>query len=360
VKEIFKAASEALARGESAVLSTIVASSGSLPMSRRSKLLLLSGGKFKGTVGGGCLEAEVCQQARQVLSTGLPVLEKFVLTEEEAGEGGLNCGGTVRIFTEVLSPGPVEDVIRGCLKKLSMREPAVLVSSLGPDGAPTAGKILISQDGSRTGTLGRPAWDDVATQFAGQLDGSGGFRMEALPEGGKLFLEPLSVIPAVVLFGGGHISREVARVATAAGFRVVVVDDRAEYASPERHPDADETLVLPFGHAVDRLAVDEQTYLVVVTRGHQYDEVVLRKALRSGAAYVGMIGSKRKVAIARKNLAAEDYTDEELDRLHAPIGLEIGADGPQEIAVSIVAELIAVRRLGSHAASMRLSTTKKG
>jgi xanthine dehydrogenase accessory factor len=215
------------------------------------------------------------------------------------------------------------------------------------------------RSGGRTvGSLGDAAGDTAAAGMAEGRMGSDLIGVEPIGEGRSIFLESIDVVPRLVLFGGGHVSREVARVAKGAGFRVVVVDDRPAFANPERHPEADETLVMPFEGAVARLGVDRWTYLVAVTRGHAHDEVVIREAAGSPAAYIGMIGSRRKVALMRKKLEAEGVDTGELDRLSAPIGLDIGADAPGEIAVSIVAELIAVRRKGG--ASQRLSLSRRG
>lgn len=358
MKEIFQGAVEALRAGRPVALSTIVSGSGSLPMSRRSKMLVHGDGGMAGTVGGGCLEAEVYAAARQALEAGQGrvALRRFVLTEEQAGAEGLNCGGTVEILTEALSPGPVEQVLTGCVEVLERRVPAVLATSLSGPAVPGPGKLLVDGDGRRIGSLGEPGADAQAAERARKLLGSDTLLVEDLPGGGRIFFESLPVTPRLILYGGGHISRETARVAAGAGFHVVVVDDRPAFASPQRHPEAHETRVIAFDRALEGLSVDGETYLVVVTRGHAHDETIVRQVLRGPAAYVGMIGSTRKVAIMKRHLREEGFTDEELDAVHAPVGLEIGADNPGEIAVSIVAELIAVRRRGSHPASMRRTT----
>ncbi len=356
MKKIFSEALEAIRAGKRAALSTIVTASGSLPMARRAKMLVLPDGVLRGTVGGGCLEADVYARARELLAGEARLsVDRFTLTEEAAGAGGMVCGGTVEIMTEVLAPGPSETVLEACLEALERRREGILVTRLEPPPAGSAGKLLLRRDGSRVGSLGSEELESRAAEAAGPLFGTAEFALEDLGEQGRLFLESITLVPEVVLFGGGHVSREVARVAAAAGFRVIVVDDRAAFANPERHPEADETRVLPFPEAVASLRIDSETYLVAVTRGHQHDETVVRMALRTPAGYVGMIGSRRKVALLRKRLAAEGFTPEELERLHAPIGLDIGAETPGEIAVSIVAELIAVRRRGAHLASLSRS-----
>lgn len=353
MREIIREAMEALAAGEPVALSTIVSTSGSLPMSRRSKLLVRSDGTARGTVGGGCLEAEIYAGAQAALrSPGPPGLRRFVLTESQAGAEGLNCGGTVEILTEVLRPGPVEAVLASCMEAIDARVDAVLGTRLEERPEGDAGKILIRREGPPVGSLGSQEADGAAVELASGMLGSDAHLNEPSPGGGRLFLETVQILPTVILFGGGHVSAAVARVAKAAGFRVTVVDDRPTFADRGRHPDADETRVLSMEEAVAAFPVDRNTYLVAVTRGHQHDEIVIRQALRTPAGYVGMIGSRRKVSLMLKKLEAEGFARKDLSRLHAPIGLDIGGDSPGEIAVSIVAELIAVYRRGGHASSL--------
>ena len=356
MEKILAEAIAALVSGRTVALSTILSGSGSLPMSRRSKMLVLPDGTLRGTVGGGCLEAEVYASAKEVLGgESSPRIRRFVLTESEAGAEGLNCGGTVEILTEAVTPGSVVAVLEACLGMLERREDAVLATRLDAPGAEGPGKLLLGAGGRVAGSLGDAALEEKAAQIASGMMGRDSMRLEEVAGAGRIFLESIPVTPVLVLFGGGHVSRETAQVAASAGFRGLVADDRPAYASRERHPSAHETRVISFDRALDGIRVDGHTYLVVVTRGHQHDETVLRQVLRSGARYVGMIGSARKVALARQRLAAEGFRQEDLDRLHAPVGIEIGADTPGEIAVSIVAEMIAVRRRGGHPATMSLS-----
>jgi len=367
MKEILQAALAAIESGRRVSLSTILSARGSLPMSRRSKMLVLADGSMKGTVGGGCLEAEVFARGRELLAAragagtpGGPAFARFTLTEKEAGAEGLNCGGTVEILTELIAPGPVAEVLRACLDAIERRQDAVLVTSLDGADAAFAGKILIRSRVRPVGSTGDPGLDAAAASLASEWMGRDAIGVEILPGDRRVFLETIEHSPTVILFGGGHVSREVARVAKTAGFKVIVVDDRPAFASRDRHPEADETRVLEMEAAVASLPIDSNSYLLALTRGHQHDETVIRQALRSEAGYIGMIGSARKVAIARRNLEAEGFRKEDLDRLHAPIGLDIGADNPGEIAVSIVAELVAVRRKGGHPSSLRTSRRGRG
>ena len=351
--EILREALAAISADKRVALATLVAASGSFPMSRRAKMLVLPDGTARGTIGGGSLEAEVLARAKEALERGGPPrISRFVLTEEQAEIDGLVCGGTVEILTEVLGPGPAGAVIASCLEVLDRREEAVLVTALG--GEEGGGrKILVRRGGLMTGSLGDPSLDAAAAARAEPLLGADLVRIEETALLGQVVLETIHVVPTLVLFGGGHISLDVTRAAKIAGFRVVVLDDRPAFAGRDRHPDADDTRAAAYEECLAGIEVDARTYLVAVTRGHQHDETVIRQALRTKAGYIGMIGSRRKVELVKKRLASEGFGQEELDRLHAPVGLDIGADTPGEIAISIVAELVAVRRRGGSEISMK-------
>lgn len=252
--DLFDLIAELRSRGEPAALATIVKVKGSSPGKESMKMLVRADGSFVGSVGGGCMEAEVWSAAKQVLADERPRLLEFTLTEEEMGEGGLLCGGRVEVF-----------------------------------------------------------------------------------------VEPLTV-PVLVLCGGGHVSKAVATVADLAGFRVVVVDDRESFADPERFPMAARCVSGPWEESLGSLDLGENSYVVIVTRGHKMDGACLNWAIGTSAKYVGMIGSKRKIRAIYDDLRGEGVAEEELRRVRAPIGLHLGALTSEEIAVSIVAELIGVRR----------------
>jgi xanthine dehydrogenase accessory factor len=160
----------------------------------------------------------------------------------------------------------------------------------------------------------------------------------------ELILEPVAGIPSLIIFGAGHVSRFVSQGAALSGFRVTVVDDRAEYANAKRFPEAAETLAMEFEKAFSVLSIRPASYIVIVTRGHQYDEEILERALQTSARYIGMIGSKRKVLTTFEHLAGHGVSADQLNRVHAPMGLDIAAVTAEEISISVVAELIAVRR----------------
>ena len=159
----------------------------------------------------------------------------------------------------------------------------------------------------------------------------------------EVLLEPIFSEPTVYIFGAGHVSQQLAPLAKRVHFKVVVIDDREMFANRERFPEADEVIVSEFERCFDQLNIDESSYIVIVTRGHLYDGFVLEQAVKTNARYIGMIGSKKKIQTLYQNLMKKGIPKETLDRVHAPIGLDINSETPEEIAVSIVAELIKVR-----------------
>ena len=250
--------------GQRGALATIVHTNGSIPSYESSRMLVREDGSMAGTIGGGCVEAEVWAAAKEVMQKEAPRKMVFHLNNEASYDNGLICGGTVEVFVEPILPQPV-----------------------------------------------------------------------------------------AYLFGGGHVSMAVARTAHAAGFGIVVVDDREAFANKERFPMAQEVYT-SYEDAFGKIRPNAASYLVIVTRGHKEDMRVLAWAVRTEARYVGMIGSKRKVMAVYKALENEGYKPEEFERVYAPMGLDIGALSPEEIAVSITAELVAVRRNASNAEHKKL------
>jgi xanthine dehydrogenase accessory factor len=241
--------------GQKCALATIVQVKGSIPSFESAKLLVREDGSMLGTIGGGCVEGEVWNVAREVIETEKPRHLHFSLGQDAAYDNGLICGG--------------------------------------------------------------------------QLD---------------VFVEPVIPQPSAIIFGAGHISKSLAKVAGLAGFRTVIVDDREMFANRDRFPDADEIYADEYETVFPKLSVNETSYLVIVTRGHRDDMRVLKWAVGTDARYVAMIGSRRKVINVIRELEKEGIQPEAFERIHAPMGFDIGAITPEEIAVSVVAEMIAVRR----------------
>ncbi len=162
----------------------------------------------------------------------------------------------------------------------------------------------------------------------------------------EMFFDLIEAPPRMIIFGAGHIALPLSKIGKTVGFRIVVVDDREDFASRDRFPEADDVKVLGFDKSADSLNIDSMTYLVLITRGHKHDEIILRSKACEKAAYIGMIGSKRRAAAVLASLKKDGYTQKFIDRIHTPIGVRIGSQTPEEIALSIAAEVVKVRRAG--------------
>jgi xanthine dehydrogenase accessory factor len=255
--------------GMRGALATIVHTNGSIPSYESSRMLVRDDGSIVGTIGGGCVEADVWAAAKEAMEKETPRKMVFALNNEASYDNGLICGGTLEVFVEPILPQPV-----------------------------------------------------------------------------------------AYIFGGGHVSMALAKSASAAGFGIVVIDDREQFANKERFPMAQE-LYTSYEDAFARLAPNAASYLVIVTRGHRDDMRVLAWAVRTQARYVGMIGSRRKVISVYQALEKEGHAPEEFSRVYAPMGLEIGALSPEEIAISITAELVAVRRNAGSAQHKKLQREQR-
>src|SRR5262250_135809 len=267
--DIFDEIQKMRQQGRKAALATIVQIRGSVPSFQSAKMLVRDDGSTLGSVGGGCVEAEVWAAAQDVLREEKSRVMSFDLTDESMAESGLICGGKVEIF-----------------------------------------------------------------------------------------VEPILPIPKMVIFGAGHIATQVSKIATIAGFRTTIVDNRPVYANAERFPEAEAIYSESFEQAFQEIVPNENTYVIIVTRGHQEDQNVLRWAVKTDARYIGMIGSKRKIRSIVEQLESEGISRERLERVYMPIGLDIAAVLPEEIAVAIVAELIHSRRAGfKHPLSKKLYQT---
>jgi xanthine dehydrogenase accessory factor len=326
--------------GRRGALATPLWFSGSVPLRNQSRLLLRDDGTAAGTIGGGLLEAQVLAAARDVTAGGKARVLEFDLAGDEAARSGMICGGRCAVLITPIAPERDREVFAAAAQAEAQGRRAALITVL-PDAGP-ARVLALSSEGRLTGSSGDPAVDGALRRAA--LDCLEEEEPRLIEEPVRAHIDVLAPRPVVFIFGGGHIGAVLAHLAALTGFRVVVTDDREEFANRDRFPHADEVLAIPVPEVFARHPIGEDSYVVAVTRGHAKDEEVLVSALRTRARYIGMIGSKRKVAGVSARLREQGFTDADLARVHAPIGLRIGADTVEEIAVSIVAEMIAVRR----------------
>ncbi|MBM4029464.1 MAG: XdhC family protein [Planctomycetes bacterium] len=370
--DLYRCAASALEAGRPVALVTVIATIGSTPGKVGYKMLVFGDGAGPvGTVGGGLLEAKMIAEAGRMLGQSQVGRFRFDLDGNADDEKGI-CGGSVEFLIETFDKAALP-LFRELPARGDRNDSGVLVSILSQDGPPQK-MCLTNVD--QTEILGRaglappqppvstrkmvgqaPPYEEIAAAIREvAATGSAGVRVSA--GGVEAFVEPLARPPAVVLFGAGHVSYHIARFARATHFGVVVCDERAQYANRERFPDADEIVVADFGRVFERLHIDEHSYLVIVTQGHKCDQMVLEQAVRTGARYIGMIGSRRKTLTLLQKLRDRGVPQERLARVYSPIGVSIGAVTAEEIALSIVCELIKVRRLGDEAGLGHLSLSK--
>jgi len=336
--------------GEQLAFGAVVETRGSTPRKPGAEALFLRDGRIVGTLGGGCLEAESRRRALQTLDTGEPTLLELRLDEDFGWDDGLLCGGTARVFLQPLGAGALALFQR--------------LAELRAEKVPVVAATVVQAD--RTEWLGRRCLLDGEQVFATELPadlcqclhrnaeaalGHEGAHLQSLEfeaQTVEVFLNPHVPRCTLLIAGAGHIGQALAHLAALTGFDVTVIDDRAEFANRARFPDARDVVVDDIESAVARYPIDEETYVVIVTRGHRHDAVALRACLDSPARYLGMIGSRRKIRLIFEQLVEGGHaTSERLTEVHTPLGLDLGAVTVEEIAVSIIAEMIAVRRKGS-------------
>ena len=352
MKEVIQEAMKLLGKGQPCVLATVVRTKGSTPQKPGAKLLVRKDGSGVGTLGGGCVEGDIWYAAKEILRRKAgPEFRDYYLNEDIAARDGLVCGGTMYFFIEPLldsqgfQPFGVE--------MLNAYESGVPVSvatvvRADEDQARLGARLLLREDGSANGSLGSPELDTLAQEAARRVAQMGTNEHIITPTGVEIFVEGFTTPPTVVLVGGGHVAKATYDLALLLGYRVYVVDDRAQFANAERFPQAAGTIVAPdYTSGLDRIPINANTSIVVATRGHWFDDLALEAAVRTPARYVGLLGSKRKTILIYQRLVKLGIDPERLKDVHAPIGLGIGALTPEELAVSIMSEIIMFRRGGS-------------
>jgi xanthine dehydrogenase accessory factor len=331
--------------GEPLVQATIIKHAGSTPRSVGSKMFVRRDGSVIGSIGGGLVEFEMQKLAREIFTTGKAHIETVDLSGEEAATTDMMiCGGRLEILLEYLSAEPEDGkAFRKLVTAMQETKKGYLIKTLDTKGETVSQmeRCFVHRDAPVLGIFSGPeSWLPLLT---GESDRKK-CPVIATVEGKRFFVEPTFLPGTVYLFGAGHVSRPVAELSSLVEFQTVILDDRADFANKDRFPKADRIIVIPsYKNLFSDLDIDHDSYLVIVTRGHMHDKTVLEQSLRTKAGYIGMIGSKRKQYLLYEELLGKGFTKEDLERVHNPIGLNIHAETPEEIAVSIVAQLIDVR-----------------
>ena len=368
--QIWSEAMRTLERDKPFVLATVVNVRGSTPREVGAKMIVRQDGQF-GTIGGGCGEAEVFRKARLLLEEGRGArLTEVDLTGDFDQQEIGSCGGLMDVFIDRWSPQTDLAVARKLADSAEHNRAAALLTLVDAgarsEAAPGAKAVLDPSEPGSAGVLA-PLTDEAFAQLADraadaitgllEVNENGAVRsvVRIQPSGApRLFIDPITGARRLIIAGAGHIAVPLAELGSLLGFHVTVIDDRGSFANRERFPNTDKIIVRPFSAALESLQLDRHCYVISVTRGHSFDEEVVRTVLRQQShlpegqgCFIGMIGSRRRVRAMLGHLEEEGFDRRLLDEIHAPLGLDIGAETPEEIAISIIAEIIRERRTGT-------------
>ena len=303
-----------LTGGDRIALATVISTWGSAPRPAGSRMAISQSGKIAGSVSGGCLEGEVFEQAQAVLKGKPAQLFHYGVSDDLAWSVGLSCGGEVDVLVE-----PLADVHRQLIGALETETPVVLETNVGD--APGARNLRSPSDAGMDQLL--------LTESPVRRDG--------------VFLEPFPRPPELYIFGGSHVAIPLTRLASALGFRVVVIDARSKFAERERFPEARDVIHAWPDEVLQRVPMDGSTYIVILTHDPKFDDPTITAALRGRPRYIGAIGSRKTHRDRVARLVAAGVSPDEISRVHAPIGLDLGAQTAEETALAILSEMVAVR-----------------
>jgi len=323
------------AQGEQVAVATVIRVAGSAPRPVGARMIVSSAGRMAGSVSGGCIETAVHGEMMDLLGGGAPRMLRFGISDDMIWDVGLSCGGTIDVLVQGLEPALVAAfrLAVECGQAVGL---ATVVKGSGAVGETT----LVGTDGW---VLGPDDPRIVATMQQRLADRQRAGAVQAIDDQTEVFLESFLPPPELYIIGGVHVAIPLSRFAKELGFRVVVIDPRGRFANCERFPEADEILVEWPDEALSHLPVGGATYIVLLTHDPKIDEPALAAALKAGAAYIGAVGSRKTHADRAERMAKWGVTAEELQRVYAPIGLDLGGSTPEETALSIMAEVVAVK-----------------
>ena len=351
MRDILHDLADALRSGQPVAYTALVETRGSTPQKAGATMLVFPDGSQAGTLGGGCVEAEVKRRALRLLDEGQCEILTFQLDNDYGWDDGLICGGRMAMLVDPLRPGEDVSYYRALSEFVAAGRgfcEAVVLDAAKAGGGRTADRFLLDERGEIVARRG--SGDAPPSLCEGVRPVSE--RPRPYVTGGVSYLPRLERCRLVIV-GAGHVGQKVGELAAACDFDVWVVDDREQYCNPERFPQAKRLIVGDIDTALSGLEIDANTFCIIVTRGHNHDEEALYHLAETPARYLGMIGSRRKIKLIFDDLLREGISREALARVHAPLGFDIGSQTVPEIAVSIVAELVAHRNLGGLPARIR-------
>ena len=358
MEDVFREAKTQLEKGQPVVVATVVRTKGSTPQKPGAKLLVRNGGSGVGTLGGGCVEGDIWFAAKELMKRGGSAEHRdYQLNEDLAAQDGLVCGGTMYFLIDpIYRPDKYlsyADEINRAYEGESSVALATLLKPAAGSFDSTGAKLFIRDDGTTEGTLGSADLDAEALNKSSDLMIHGNNEYIVSLNGAEYFIEAYTTPPQLVLCGGGHVSNAIAPMAKKLGFHVFITDDRKEFANKERFPEADMIVDLKPEDAFPELPINRNNFIIIATRGHRYDNVALAAAVDTSAKYVGLLGSKRKTVLIYEDLIRSGVDIERIKQIRSPVGLDIHARTPDEIAVSIIAEIL-MFKLGGTGAPMKI------
>jgi xanthine dehydrogenase accessory factor len=325
--------------GRSIALATVVQTWGSSPRRAGARMALTNDGRMSGSVSGGCVENAVVEAGIESLKTGQPQLLHFGVADETAWEVGLACGGSIEVFVNPLD----HDIYRSLHSVMDEERSAVLATVIRGPAQILGRELLLQEDGSTTGSIGNE-WDETVSSLAKEGLSSGAIQRVSLNEKVEILLETILPSPTLVIVGGVHIAVALASLAKILGYRTIMIDPRKVWGSAERFPHVDELIQGWPQDAFGKIHTTCSTAIVMLTHDPKLDDPAVKLALSSPAFYVGALGSKKTADKRHERLLNDGISESQLSRLHAPIGLDIGAQSPEEIALAIMAEVVNARR----------------
>ncbi|MCG9133484.1 XdhC family protein [Candidatus Poribacteria bacterium] len=345
MREIYQKIPELIESDQVGAYCTVVETKGSTPQKPGSKLLILPTLRNIGTLGGGCVEAEARRQAIGLMQGGTPRLLEFQLDSDYGWDDGLICGGNMKIFIDLPKTEAEAEMFERLQTLNTQKTPLVCATVVTSEkrGVNVGMKMLFATTGERIGTLGDTALEAAIEEETTEVLEKNQASLFSQDETAAVFLEPLQPRPTLLIAGAGHVGQALCHLGSWLDFDIAIVDDRADFASKERLPEADEIIIGDIATELRNYPITPLTYVVIVTRGHQHDESALHSVVESNARYVGLIGSRRKIKLIFDDLMEAGISKERLERVYAPIGVDINSKTVPEIAVSIASQLIQIR-----------------
>ena len=364
MNDVFQEAEKQLKLKKPFVISTVIKTKGSTPQKPGAKLLVSSSGNGTGTLGGGCVEGDIWYESEELIKNkGAAFYRDYILNEDLAANDGLVCGGTMYFLLDPLFQANEYSKYIEEINHAYNGGPSLLISTLikpvGDNILPVGSKLFIRENGILEGTMGSSEADSLALIKSEELMDLGKNEYVISRDGTEFFMEAHTSPPQVILIGGGHVSKAISSIVHNLGFRVIVTDDRSEFANKERFSEAEKVLVANPKDIFNQIRINKNSYILIATRGHKYDNLALEMAVKTPARYVGLLGSKRKAILILRELIDKGIPLERVRQVRSPAGLNINARTPDEIAISIVSEML-LFKLGGDGSPMKLNESYYG